>query len=108
MSSSPDFTPLLPRAGHARAWWRAPGTRSGLAWAVAQAARAHEAPILLVAADNQQAHQFEADLRTLLGDTPDLPQGEKLQQLERGSRQLRRSRVKDGGDPSGAAPTQDW
>jgi tetratricopeptide (TPR) repeat protein len=42
------------------------------------------------------------------GDTPDLPQGEKLQQLERGSRQLRRSRVKDGGDPSGAAPTQDW
>ncbi len=73
MSSSPDFTPLLPRAGHARAWWRAPGTRSGLAWAVAQAARAHEAPILLVAADNQQAHQFEADLRTLLGDTPDLP-----------------------------------
>ena len=69
----PDFTPLLPRAGHARAWWRAPGTRSGLAWAVAQAARAHDAPILLVAADNQQAHQFESDLRTLLGSDTDLP-----------------------------------
>ena len=73
MSPTPDFTPLLPRTGHARAWWRAPGTRSGLAWAVAQAARAHDAPILLVAADNQQAHQLEADLRTLLGDDADLP-----------------------------------
>ncbi len=73
MSPAPDFTPLLPRAGHARAWWRAPGTRSGLAWAVAQAARAHGAPILLVAADNQQAHQLESDLRTLLAGDTDLP-----------------------------------
>ena len=73
MPPNPDFTPLLPRAGHARAWWRAPGTRSGLAWAVAQAARAHDAPILFVADDNQQAHQLESDLRTLLGPDADLP-----------------------------------
>ena len=42
------------------------------------------------------------------GDTPDLPQGQKLDQLENMSRQLRRSRVRDGGDPSGAQPAQDW
>ncbi|MBL8620646.1 MAG: tetratricopeptide repeat protein [Myxococcales bacterium] len=42
------------------------------------------------------------------GDTPDLPQGQKLDQLENMSRQLRRSRVRDGSDPSGAQPTQDW
>ncbi len=40
---------------------------------MAQAARAHDAPILLVAADNQQAHQLESDLRTLLGADTDLP-----------------------------------
>lgn len=42
------------------------------------------------------------------GDTPDLPQDQKLDQLENMSRQLRRSRVRDGSDPSGAQPTQAW
>ncbi|MGY0504689.1 transcription-repair coupling factor [Luteimonas sp. e5] len=72
-SSAPDFRSLLPRAGHARAWWRAPGSRSGLAWAIAGTALAHDAPLLLIAADNQQAHQLEADLRTLLGADSTLP-----------------------------------
>jgi hypothetical protein len=42
------------------------------------------------------------------GDTPDLPQDQKLDQLESMSRQLRRGRVRDGGDATGAQPTQDW
>ncbi len=70
---TPDFRPFLPRAGHARAWWRAPGTRSGLAWAILQAAKAHDGPLLVVAADSPQAHQLESDLRTLAGTEPALP-----------------------------------
>ena len=73
MASSPDFRHLLPRAGHSRAWWRAPASRSGLAWAIAQAASALDAPLLLIAADNQQAHQLESDLRTLIRDPAALP-----------------------------------
>ncbi len=73
MSPPPDFRTLLPRAGHARAWWRAPASRSALAWAIAEAARAHDAPLLAVTADTQQAHQLEADLRTLLAGDADLP-----------------------------------
>ncbi|KPN20726.1 transcription-repair coupling factor [Xanthomonas sp. Mitacek01] len=65
--------PPLPSAGHARAWWRAPASRSALAWAVLQAARAHTGPLLLVARDNHGAHQLEHDLRTLGGDDPELP-----------------------------------
>lgn len=65
--------PPLPSAGHARAWWRAPASRSALAWAVLQAARAHAGPLLLVARDNHGAHQLEHDLRTLGGDDPELP-----------------------------------
>jgi hypothetical protein len=42
------------------------------------------------------------------GDTPNLPQGQKLDQLEDMSRQLRRGQVRDKVNPSGTAPTQDW
>ncbi len=77
MSKSPvsPVSPPLPAAGHARAWWRAPASRSALAWAVLQAARAHVGPLLLVARDNHGAHQLEHDLRTLGGgdDVPVVP-----------------------------------
>ncbi|MDO5610791.1 MAG: transcription-repair coupling factor [Pseudomonadota bacterium] len=73
MSSSTHFSRFLPQPGHARAWWRTPGTSSGLAWAILQAADAHAAPLLVVAADNHQAHQLEADLRTLSAADGALP-----------------------------------
>ncbi|GAB3346784.1 transcription-repair coupling factor [Marilutibacter aestuarii] len=60
-------SPPLPRPGQQRAWWRAPASASALAWHVAQAARAHDGPVLAVARDNHGAHQLEADLRTLIG-----------------------------------------
>ena len=63
----------LPKAGQARAWWRAPASPSALAWWVAQAARRTQAPVLLVARDNHAAHQAEADLATLLGPRSGLP-----------------------------------
>lgn len=66
------MAPPLPKAGQQRAWWRAPASASALAWAVARAAEAHAGPLLVVARDNQNAHQLESDLRTLLGDS-DLP-----------------------------------
>ncbi|MCC8362103.1 transcription-repair coupling factor [Lysobacter sp. A6] len=65
--------PPLPRAGHARAWWRAPASGSALAFHIARAARAHDGPLLAIAKDNHGAHQLEADLRTLLGDDDALP-----------------------------------
>ena len=65
--------PPLPRTGQPRAWWRAPASASALAWAVAQAARAHDGPLLVVARDNQAAHQIEADLHTLAGTDAQLP-----------------------------------
>ena len=69
-----DFpAPPLPRPGQPRAWWRAPASRSALAWHAARAARAHEAPLLLVARDTHAAHQLEADLHTLLGNDAELP-----------------------------------
>ncbi|PJK12575.1 transcription-repair coupling factor [Lysobacteraceae bacterium NML120232] len=64
-ANSSDFAALLPGTQHARAWWRAPGTSSGLAWAIARAADAHRGALLVVAADNHQAHQLETDLRSL-------------------------------------------
>ncbi|QYR53704.1 transcription-repair coupling factor [Lysobacter soyae] len=67
MSSKASSSPPLPRAGQQRAWWRAPGTPSGLAWAILRAAIAHEGPLLAVTPDNQQAHQLENDLRVLAG-----------------------------------------
>ena len=66
-------TPPLPRAGQPRAWWRAPASRSALAWQAARAAGAHDAPLLLVARDCHAAHQLESDLQTLLGARDELP-----------------------------------
>ena len=65
--------PPLPRGGQSRAWWRAPASPTALAWSIAAAARAHEGPLLVVARDNHEAHQLEADLHTLLGTGADLP-----------------------------------
>ncbi|MDV3467975.1 transcription-repair coupling factor [Stenotrophomonas sp. C3(2023)] len=73
MSRSSLPAPPLPRPGQLRAWWRSPHTATALAWYLARAAHAHSAPVLVVARDNHGANQIEADLRTLLGDDPDLP-----------------------------------
>ncbi len=63
----------MPKAGQPRAWWRAPASRSALAWHAARAAEVHDGPLLLVARDNHAAHQLEADLHTLLGNDAALP-----------------------------------
>ncbi|WP_312786160.1 transcription-repair coupling factor [Stenotrophomonas indicatrix] len=73
MSRTQSPAPPLPRAGQLRAWWRAPASPTALAWYLAQAARTHDAPILVVARDNHGANQIEADLHTLLGGDPSLP-----------------------------------
>ena len=65
--------PPLPRGSQSRAWWRAPASPTALAWSIASAARAHEGPLLVVARDNHEAHQLEADLHTLLGTAGALP-----------------------------------
>ena len=65
--------PALPSGGHRRAWWRAPGSSSALAWAVAAAARAHAGPLLVVMADNHAADRIETDLHVLLGGDASLP-----------------------------------
>ncbi|MGN0861828.1 MAG: transcription-repair coupling factor, partial [Stenotrophomonas koreensis] len=65
--------PPLPRAGQARAWWRAPVSVSALAWHIAAAARAHEGPLLVVSRDNHGAQQLVADLATLAGSHAELP-----------------------------------
>ncbi|MGY0650345.1 transcription-repair coupling factor [Luteimonas sp. A537] len=74
-SSAPLLLPRppLPGPGRPRAWWRAPASRSALAWFVAAAARAHDGVLLAVARDNHAATQIEADLQTLLGADPTLP-----------------------------------
>ncbi len=73
MPANVPSPPPLPRPGQPRAWWRAPTSRSALAWHAARAANAHGAPLLLVARDNHAAHQLEADLHTLLGADDALP-----------------------------------
>ncbi|HFF2827611.1 transcription-repair coupling factor [Stenotrophomonas maltophilia] len=73
MSRTSYPAPPLPRAGQLRAWWRAPTSPTALAWYLAQAARAHDAPLLVIARDNHGANQLEADLHTLLGGDPALP-----------------------------------
>ncbi|MFE3971833.1 transcription-repair coupling factor [Stenotrophomonas sp. YIM B13575] len=73
MSRTPYPAPPLPRAGQLRAWWRAPASPTALAWYLAQSARTHDAPVLVVARDNHGANQLEADLHTLLGGDPSLP-----------------------------------
>ena len=77
----PIAPPPLPKPGRQRAYWRAPASASALAWSIARAARAHAGPLLVVAADNQAAHQLESDLRTVLGaggPTPALPRQPRL------------------------------
>ncbi|MDI9274004.1 transcription-repair coupling factor [Stenotrophomonas sp. PFBMAA-4] len=73
MSRTSYPAPPLPRAGQLRAWWRAPASPTALAWYLVQAARAHDAPLLVIARDNHGANQLEADLQTLIGNEPDLP-----------------------------------
>lgn len=73
MPKSAPPTPPLPRAGHQRTWWRAPASASALAFHVASAAGAHDAPLLVVARDNHGAHQLESDLHTLLAGRDDVP-----------------------------------
>lgn len=73
MSRTPYPAPPLPRAGQLRAWWRAPASPTALAWYLAQAARAQDAPLLVITRDNHGANQLEADLQTLLGGDPALP-----------------------------------
>ncbi len=73
MSRTSYSAPPLPSAGQLRAWWRAPASPTALAWYLAQAARAHDAPLLVIARDNHGANQLEADLQTLLGGDPALP-----------------------------------
>ncbi|MBA3929341.1 MAG: transcription-repair coupling factor [Xanthomonas sp.] len=63
--------PPLPRGTQSRAWWRAPASPTALAWSIAAAA--HDGPVLVVARDNHDAHQIEADLHTLLGDASTIP-----------------------------------
>ncbi|WP_164673413.1 hypothetical protein, partial [Xanthomonas citri] len=71
---SPTFpSPPLPRPGQLRAYWRAPSSPTALAWSIAQAAEAHAGPLLVIARDNQSAHQIEADLHALLGEQAALP-----------------------------------
>src|SRR5690606_17187464 len=70
----PDFpAPPLPRAGQQRAYWRAPGSPTALAWAIDRAAAHHDGALLAIARDNHAANQLEADLRTLLGEDAALP-----------------------------------
>jgi len=73
MKSTTFSTPPLPRSGQLRAWWRAPASPTALAWFIARAADAHAGPVLAIARDNHDAHQLEADLRTLLGAGGSLP-----------------------------------
>ncbi len=73
MPDALNSPPPLPSAGQLRAWWRAPVSRSALAWQIRQAAAAHDGPVLLVARDNHGAQQLEHDLRTLGGHDTSLP-----------------------------------
>lgn len=72
-STTPAAIPPLPRGTQSRAWWRAPASPTALAWFIAAAARAHDGPVLVVARDNHDAHQIEADLHTLMGADAGLP-----------------------------------
>ncbi|MDE2408608.1 MAG: transcription-repair coupling factor, partial [Xanthomonadaceae bacterium] len=68
-----SFPVPLPRPGQTRAWWRAPASSTALACALVSAARQQPSPLLVVARDNQSAHQLETDLQLLLAETPALP-----------------------------------
>ena len=73
MSNPTSSVPALPSGGHRRAWWRAPGASSALAWAVAEAARRHDGPLLAITADNHAADRLETDLQVLLEGDAALP-----------------------------------
>ena len=66
------FPVPLPRAGQQRAWWRLPGSFTGLACAILSACQQHDGPLLVVASDNAAAHQLESDLRLLAGADSEL------------------------------------
>ncbi len=66
------FPVPLPRTGQSRAFWRLPGSFTGLACAILSACRQHDGPLLVVAADNAAAHQLESDLRLLASADADL------------------------------------
>ncbi|WAT15715.1 transcription-repair coupling factor [Xanthomonas fragariae] len=71
---SPTFpSPPLPKSGQLRVYWRAPSSPTALAWSIARAAEAHAGPLLVIARDNQSAHQIEADLHALLSAQSALP-----------------------------------
>ncbi len=73
MSTLKQSDAILPKAGRQRVSWRAPASTSALAWAIAQAAAVHAGPLIVVARDNQAAHQLDTDLRTLLSADASLP-----------------------------------
>jgi len=66
-------SPPLPKSGQLRAYWRTPSSPTALAWSIARAAEAHAGPLLVIARDNQNAHQIQADLHALLGEHAALP-----------------------------------
>jgi len=71
MSPPPQIpSPPLPRAGQQRAYWRAPGSPSALALALANCAAEHAGLVLAVARDTQAAQTLESDLRLLAGALP--------------------------------------
>ncbi|MEA5124785.1 transcription-repair coupling factor [Xanthomonas floridensis] len=71
---SPTYpSPPLPKSGQLRAYWRAPSSPTALAWSIARAAEARAGPLLVIARDNQSAHQIESDLQALLGESSSLP-----------------------------------
>ncbi len=65
--TSLTFNVPLPQAGHARAYWRAPGSSTALACAVAATAQQYDGTLLVVTRDSLAAQQMESDLRRLLG-----------------------------------------
>ena len=71
--SIPPAPALLPRPGQQIAYWRTPSSISALHWFIAEAARQHAGPLLVVAPDHHSAHQIDTDLRTLLAHQPNYP-----------------------------------
>ena len=63
-------TPPLPKAGHQRAYWRAPASASALALALTRCAETHDGLVLAVVRDTHAAHLLESDLRLLAGALP--------------------------------------
>jgi transcription-repair coupling factor (superfamily II helicase) len=64
--------PPLPRDAKQRGYWNAPHG-SGMALAIAQAARAHTGIVVAVTRDTQSAHALESDLRVFASAAGDQP-----------------------------------